>query len=132
MPFVPCFLQVMTSDTNSKKKVEIWPAIIIHNGKHSWCDTRGIALAKRLLKYFFVIFTINYLFLQGTDRHTIVCNIIIFFHSIVNTIIHTEGTQEKFHIMMLSVIIWAECLRSNLATFEMLFSQSNTAFQIKY
>lgn len=80
----------------------------------------------------FVIFTINYVFLQGKEKHTIVCNIIIFFHSIVNIIIHTEGNQEKSHIMMRSVIIWAECLKSNLAIFEMLFSQSNTVFQIKY
>lgn len=53
MTFVACFpLQIMTSDTNPRKKVEILPAVIIHNGKHILCDTRGIALAKKLLKYF--------------------------------------------------------------------------------
>jgi len=71
-------------------------------------------------------------FLQGKERHTIVCNITIFFHSIVNTIIHTEGTQEKSHIMMPSVIISADCLKSTLVTFEILFSQSDTVFQITY
>lgn len=53
MPFVACCpLQVMTSDTNPKKKVEIWPAIIIHNGKHIWCDTKGTDITKKLLKCF--------------------------------------------------------------------------------